>query len=249
MVEFNSEDYGIEEIELSVPENTTNNSDSNTGENNSDNSKPSTWLSRELKKLEWNSVQKEKEQEPEIVESINKDAEVHSIYSTILMSDPREPKKYKSTTQGDNKEKWTLEIKSEIKNFYKQDMWTKFPRNKLDRRKPLGHWWVFKIKKEHDDSIWYKAQVVVKGYAQIPEVDFTDSLSLVATDSAMQTIFALMLFHDNKDKSKHWICKVIDVKAAFLEADMDKNIYIEWPDRAQEHNYKNEEDIRKYCIQ
>lgn len=48
---------------------------------------------------------------------------------------------------------------------------------------------------------------------------------------------------------ERWICKVIDVKAAFLEASMDKNIYMEWPDRVQEYNYKNEDDTTKYCIQ
>ena len=201
MVEFNSEDYGIEEIELSVPENTTNNNVSETGEKSLDISKAPTCLSQKLKKLEWNSVQKENEQEPEIVESINKDAEVHSIYSTILMSDPGEPKSYQSTTQGNDKDKWTLAIKSENENFYKQEVWKKFPRNKLDGRKPLGSQWVFKIKREDDDSIQYKVHVVVKGYVQIPGVDFTDSFSPVATNSAMQTIFALTLFHNNKDNN------------------------------------------------
>ena len=104
------------------------------------------------------------------------------------------------------------------------------------------------MKKEHNNSIRYKARVVVKGYVQIPGVDFTDSFSPVATDSAMWTIFALTLFHDNKDESNRWICKVIGVKAAFLKADMDENIYIEWPDRVQDYNYKNYKDITKYCI-
>ena len=37
--------------------------------------------------------------------------------------------------------------------------------------------------------------------------------------------------------------------AAFLEAYMGSNIYIEWPDSVKEHNYKNEDDIGKYGIQ
>ena len=41
---------------------------------------------------------------------------------------------------------------------------------------------------------------------------------------------------------------MIGVKAAFLKADMDENIYIEWPDRVQDYNYKNYKDITKYCI-
>ena len=42
---------------------------------------------------------------------------------------------------------------------------------------------------------------------------------------------------------------MINVKATFLEANMDKNIYIAWPDGVQEHNYKNKKYIEKYCIQ
>ena len=76
--------------------------------------------------------------EQENVEAENKDGKVHSIYSTTIMLDPGEPKNYKAATQGKNKEAWTLAIKLETKNFYKQEVWEKFLRNKLDGRKPLG---------------------------------------------------------------------------------------------------------------
>ena len=174
----------------------------------------------------------EDSKEQDKVEQIKDDTsmEVHNIYTTTLTSDPGEPKNFKAATQGTKNNEWIPAIKAEIENFYKRGVWKKFPRSDLNGRKPLGSRWVFKMKKEHDNSIRYKARVVVKGYVQIPGVDFTDSFSPVATDSAMRTIFALTLFHDNKNENERWICEVIDVEAAFLEADMDENIYIEWPD-------------------
>jgi hypothetical protein len=81
-----------------------------------------------------------------------------------------------------------------------------------------------------------KGRVVVKGYVQIPGVDFTDSFAPVATDSAMRTIFAITLYHGHNKPEECWICEVIDVEAAFLEADMDENIYIEWPEGVKDVN-------------
>ena len=67
------------------------------------------------------------------------------------------------------------------------------PRDNLKGRKPLGTRWGFKKKSEQDKSIRYKGRIVVKGYVQIPGLDFTDSFAPVATDASMRMIFALSL--------------------------------------------------------
>ena len=43
-------------------------------------------------------------------------------------------------------------------------------------------------------SFRYKGRIVVKGYVQIPGIDFTESFALVATDASMRSIFAITLF-------------------------------------------------------
>ena len=53
------------------------------------------------------------------------------------MSDPEEPKNYKSATQGSNKAKWTLSIKSEIENFYKCDVWKNFQGTSWMEQSPM----------------------------------------------------------------------------------------------------------------
>ena len=168
--------------------------------------------------------------------------EVHYIYSSSLASDPGEPKGYAAAMKGDERARWIPAIKSEIENFYKRNVWTKFPRSKLNGRKPLGNRWVFKKKHEQDHSTRYKGRIVVKGYVQIPGVDFTDSFAPVATDTSIRILFCLTLYYDK------WVCEIIDVEASFLEADLDKSIYIEWPDGVVEFGFESEKETNQNCI-
>jgi len=112
-------------------------------------------------------------------------------------------------------------------------VWTKFPRKELNGRKPLRNRWVFKKKKEQDKTTRYKGRIVVKGYVQIPGVDFTESFAPVATDTSIRTVFAITLYN------KRWVCELVDVEAAFLEADLDEDIYMEWPEGINEFEFED----------
>ena len=164
------------------------------------------------------------------------------VYSAILESDALEPKNYRLAMAGSDKDEWIKAIKNEIDNFYKRKVWVKVPRSVLFGRKPLGTRWVFKKKTEPDLSIRYKGRIVVKGYVQIPGVDFTDSYAPVATDSATRLLFAMTL------SKKDWVCEIVDVEAAFLEGDLEEKIYIEWPDGIEEFKYENKKTIETSCI-
>jgi hypothetical protein len=170
-----------------------------------------------------------------------KPMEAHYIYAVELASDPGEPRHYKDAIRSDEREKWEGAIKSKINNFYSRGVWTKFPRSKLNGRKPLGNRWVFKKKNEQNGSIRYKGRIVVKGYVQIPGVDFTESFAPVATDATVRILFAIALYYA-------FDLEVIDVEAAFLEADLDEQIFIEWPDGVVEFGFEDESDVEEYCI-
>ena len=169
-------------------------------------------------------------------------------YSTTLASDPGEPKHYKEAMKGDESKQWTVAIKNEINNFYKRNVWKMVPRDNLKGRKPLGTRWVFKKKSEQDKSIRYKGRIVVKGYVQIPGLDFTDSFAPVATDASMRMIFALSLYKWDKSEEIRWVCEIIDVEAAFLEGDMEEQIYIEWPDGVLDFGFETQETMKNKCI-
>ena len=103
-------------------------------------------------------------------------------------------------------------------------------------------WIIFlKKKNEQNGSIRYKGRIVVKGYVQIPGVDFTESFAPVATDTTVRILFAIALYYA-------FDLEVIDVEAAFLEADLDEQIFIEWPDGVVEFGFEDESAVKEHCI-
>lgn len=85
--------------------------------------------------------------------------------------------------------------------------------------KPIDSKWVFKIKTKPNGEIdKYKARLVAKGYSQIPNKDFNETYSPVT----MMTTIRLMLAIAN-----HFDMDLIvfDVKTAFLNGDLDEEIF------------------------
>jgi hypothetical protein len=62
------------------------------------------------------------------------------------------------------------------------------------------------------------------------------------TDTGLRILFAITLY------TKDFVCEIVDVEAAFLEADMDEQIYIEWPEGVAEFGYETDETIHRDCI-
>ena len=247
---FNSDGFGIEEIfvdndELPNPNADTDNTILTAGRNKiqASPSKPVNIKSLEVSVMHptWSSTNATLVEDEEEIPAAPK-LEVHFIYSSSLASDPGEPKGYVAAMKGNEREQWIPAMKSEIENFYKRNVWTKFPKSELKGHRPLGTRWVFKKQHEQDHSTRYEGQIVLKGYIQIPGVDFTDSFAPVATDASIRILFSLVLYYHK------WVCEVIDVEASFLEADLDEIIYIEWPDGVVEFGFELERDTHQTCI-
>ena len=93
-----------------------------------------------------------------------------------------------------------------------------------------------------NNSVCYKARAVVKGYNQIPGVDFTESFAPVATDTTTRIIFAFVLFNPK------WTCEIVDVEAAFLNADLHEDLFIEYPEGVVELGFETQETTLNFCI-
>ena len=63
-------------------------------------------------------------------------------------------------------------------------------------RKPVHVKWVFNIKEEPDILIRLKSRNAVKGYMQVPGVDYTESFSPVALDTSIRIMIGLTLCHE-----------------------------------------------------
>ena len=71
---------------------------------------------------------------------------------------------------------------------------------------------------------------------QIPCIDFLDSLSSLATDTAICIV--LSLYYANLQLN--WVTEMIDVEAAFLNAEVDQDMFIEIPEGLREYCQKKE---------
>ena len=213
-------------------------------------------VDRELRKLEtsYNPVSDLKsaptspmESNPEQTKEENSTAQItspqpHHAFNAALASDPGEPKNYNEALASPDRIKWMKAMDKEVMNFLNRKVWSIVPRTKLRQgQKPIQTRWVFRKKNEHDGSVRYKGRIVVKGYVQIPGVDFTETFSPVATDTSIKVVLANAL-HNN------WNCEMVDIEAAFLEAPLDEDVYIEWPEGVVEFGYIPQEVANVNCI-
>jgi hypothetical protein len=128
--------------------------------------------------------------------------------------------------ESDEAEGWKGGIIKEFNNFLKRKVYKITKRNEVPKgKKILKTRWVFRTKTKEDGTKIYRSRGVVKGYDQIPGVDFTESFAPTANDTTLRTMLAITL-----SKSKEgWTVEVIDIETAFLEADLKEQVWIEVP--------------------
>ena len=91
-------------------------------------------------------------------------------------------------------------------------------------RQAIGCKWVFKIKRHADGSIdRYKARLVAKGFSQKEGLDYKETFAPVAKFSSIRTLLALAAHQDYEVHQ-------MDVKTAFLNGDLDVEIYMRQPE-------------------
>ena len=166
--------------------------------------------------------------------------------ATAIMPDPGEPKTFTEAMNCEDADKWKPAAASEVMNFINRNVWIKVARDEAIKagRKPIPVKWIFKKKNDQDGSIRFKARIVVRGFMQIPGVDYTEHYSPVANDTTIRVLIA----HTLHKVPIGWTCEVFDVEAAFLEADLAHPLYVEWPEGMTELGFLSEDEIKSTCI-
>ncbi|TFY71470.1 hypothetical protein EVG20_g1549 [Dentipellis fragilis] len=91
-------------------------------------------------------------------------------------------------------------------------------------RTALGSRWVFKVKHKSDGSIErHKARLVVQGFSQRPGFDYTETFAPTPRWSALRAVLALAAIEDLELES-------IDISSAFLNGDLEEEIYVRQPE-------------------
>ena len=150
--------------------------------------------------------------------------------SASLMSDPQlgVPKNYKELLKLQDKD-WFKSLHVELENFLSREAWEFLMRSSLPPgRKTLRCRWIFKQKLDGTK----KSRTVVRGYEQEPGVDFNESYSPLATNTTIRVVLSMSLYYS--EEYNDWISIMLDVEAAFLNAEVDTDVYIEMPEGLRE---------------
>ncbi|QRW07704.1 Copia-like polyprotein/retrotransposon [Ceratobasidium sp. AG-Ba] len=116
---------------------------------------------------------------------------------------------------------WLEAMIEELKSIEQHQVWTL-----VDR--PVGKnivkcRWVFDYKRDSDgEIIRHKARLVGKGFSQRPGVDYVEISSPVAAADSLRTLLSIVAALDLE-------LLQIDVKTAFLHAELEEEIFMEQP--------------------
>lgn len=144
------------------------------------------------------------------------------IWSLVSLPEPKEPTSLSEAMQSSQANHWRVAMQEEYDSLIRNETWslTQLPPN----RTAIKTRWVFKVKEESDGSTTrFKARLVAKGFSQRPGIDFEETYSPVVKYDTLRVILSLVAAKD-LDMAQ------LDIKTAFLNGELDEEIYIEQPE-------------------
>jgi hypothetical protein len=139
----------------------------------------------------------------------------------IAPHDDDEPKTVQEALSSSAKEDWIKAMHDEIESMRTNQVWDLV--HLPPGRKAIGNKWVLKVKRKADGSIErYKARLVAKGYTQQEGIDYEETFSPVVRFASIRLILAIVAYMDLE-------LYQMDVKTAFLNGELDEEIYMDQP--------------------
>lgn len=144
----------------------------------------------------------------------------------VAVSGPTLEDALKST----NADEWQQAIMNEYNQLVNKGVFEEVDYLPLGK-KAVGSKVVLKEKfDENSNHAKYKAHIVAQGFSQVPGVDFNETFSSVAKFTTLHMFLTLAATLDLEIHQ-------IDVIGAYLEGELDKDIYMKAPSGIGNHKY------------
>jgi hypothetical protein len=161
-----------------------------------------------------------------LVDEIDKDDSTYKYEQVnVLEEDNQEPDTYQEALDSDNREEWLKAIADEMESHKEMGTWQIVDKPK--DRKVIGNRFVFKLKINANGQIdKYKARLVAKGYSQKKGIDYDETFSPVVRIETLRYLISFAL-------KKEWKIKHMDVVTAFLNGDLEEEVFMELPENVR----------------
>jgi len=134
-----------------------------------------------------------------------------------------EPQNYKDIFNYEDKFQWIEEIKEELENMKNLNVF-KTVKKLPEGANVIKSRWVFKYKKDSEGNIIKrKARLVAKGFTQKYGIDFKDTFSPILKPDSIRILTSIAA-------QNNFSIQQIDVNAAYLNANLKKDIYMSAPE-------------------
>ena len=144
------------------------------------------------------------------------------------------PATFAEAVEGPECDSWMCAMENEMSSLHKKSTWTLVPRHNATNI--LTPKWVYRKKKVNDDhghaTLKFKARLCARGFQQVQGIDYSETFAPVVTFTSIRILLAMVAAHDLE-------LSQMDVVTAFLNGDLDEEIYMEQPQGFQGVNFPN----------
>ncbi|KAL4383566.1 hypothetical protein GQ457_15G010160 [Hibiscus cannabinus] len=154
--------------------------------------------------------------------AISSDYVVYLQESDYNVGAENDPESFSQAMSCNESKLWYDAMKDEMNSMKNNEVWdlVSLP----DGVKAIGCKWVFKTKKDSKGNIErYKARLVAKGFTQREGIDYTETFSPVSKKDSLRIVLALVTQFDLE-------LQQMDVKTAFLNGDLEEEVYMKQPE-------------------
>lgn len=145
----------------------------------------------------------------------------YEIYETEEFHMGNDPTSFEEAMRSDHSLKWLKAMEDEMKSMSANKVWDveEIPKG----AKTVGCKWVYKTKYDSQVKVErFKVQLVAKGFTQREWIDYNETFSPVSCKDSFRIIMALVAHYDLE-------LHQMDVKTAFLNGDLEENVYMAQP--------------------